>query len=244
MHRHRSFPLSRDECGGGLMGEITCPRDLAYHCSNQGKDPDLRQARHPGRSRHYTSHPIVAHNHHTLRYLKITHYVQSHIHKMAPKRKTAGPATKSQQSTLAFHGSSNKVTKSGVKAQGAKKNLLEKKLKDATPEILEISDSEPTTTEAAIIEQTEQEVQAQEVESTPEEDRARCISDAAIKKYWAAKEKQRRAPRAHQGGLTLDDKILREFDMSAHYGVSLTQPAACSAQLPHTGCTANTICAV
>ncbi|KNG47013.1 dna polymerase delta subunit 4 [Stemphylium lycopersici] len=137
---------------------------------------------------------------------------------MAPKRRTTGPVTKSQQSTLAFHGSSNKVTKSGVKAQGAKKNLLEKKLKDATSEILEISGAEPTRTEAAIIEQTEQEVQAQQVESTPEEDRARRISDGAIKKYWAAKEKQRRAPRAHQGGLRLHDKILREFDMSAHYG--------------------------
>jgi len=137
---------------------------------------------------------------------------------MAPKRKASGPAAKSQQSTLAFHGTTNRVTKSGVKAQGAKKNLLEAKLKDVKPETIDISDTEPTTTEAAIIEQTEQEVKAQEVESTPEEDQARRISDAAIKKYWAAKEKQRRAPRAHQGTLSLHEKILREFDMSAHYG--------------------------
>ena len=140
--------------------------------------------------------------------------------KMAPRRKASAPAAKSQQSTLAFHGTTNRVTKAGVKSQGAKKNILEAKLKDIKPEVADIPNTEPTTTEAAIIEQTEQEVKAQEVESTPDEDRARRISDAAIKKYWTAKEKQRLASRAHQGGLSLHDKILREFDMSAHYGVS------------------------
>ncbi|CAI9632501.1 unnamed protein product [Alternaria burnsii] len=137
---------------------------------------------------------------------------------MAPRRKASAPAAKSQQSTLAFHGTTNRVTKAGVKSQGAKKNILEAKLKDIKPEVADISNTEPTITEAAIIEQTEQEVKAQEVESTPDEDRARRISDAAIKKYWTAKEKQRLAQRAHQGGLSLHDKILREFDMSAHYG--------------------------
>lgn len=144
--------------------------------------------------------------------------------KMAPRRKASAPAAKSQQSTLAFHGTTNRVTKAGVKSQGAKKNILEAKLKDIKPEVADISNTEPTTTEAAIIEQTEQEVKAQEVESTPDEDRARRISDAAIKKYWTAKEKQRLAPRAHQGGLSLHNRILREFDMSAHYGVSSESP--------------------
>ena len=138
---------------------------------------------------------------------------------MPPKRRVSGPATKSQQ-TLAFHGASNKVTKSGIKAQGAKKNLLETKIKDATLEVVDIFDIEPTTIEADIVKQTEQEVKAQQVESTPQEDMARRISDAAIKKYWAAKEKQRIAPRVHQGELDLHEKILREFDMSGHYGVS------------------------
>jgi DNA polymerase delta subunit 4 len=144
---------------------------------------------------------------------------------MPPKRRASGPATKSQQSTLAFHGASNKVTKSGIKAQGAKKRILDTKTKDIKPEVIDISDTEPTTTaEAAIIEQTEQEVKAQQVESTPEEDRARRISDAAIKKYWAAKEKERSTPRVHQQSLDLHEKVLREFDMSSHYGVSLSIP--------------------
>ena len=141
---------------------------------------------------------------------------------MPPKRKNPGPAPKSQQSTLAFHGSSNKVTKSGIKAPGAKQSILEAKPKDVEPEIVDISDTAPTTIETAIIEQTEHEVKTQQTESTPDEDQARRISDAAIKKYWAAKEKQRLAPRVHQGALSLHDKILREFDMSAHYGVSVT----------------------
>ncbi|KAJ4368274.1 hypothetical protein N0V83_006630 [Neocucurbitaria cava] len=138
---------------------------------------------------------------------------------MPPKRRSTGPATKAQQSTLAFHGASNKVTKAGARAQGAKKNLPDQSsTKDAKPEVIEIEDSEPTTAETAIIDQTEQEIKAQQVDSTPEEDQARRVTDAAIKKYWAAKEKQRMAPRVHQQDLTVHEKILREFDMSAHYG--------------------------
>ncbi|EMD69822.1 hypothetical protein GGP41_000008 [Bipolaris sorokiniana] len=137
---------------------------------------------------------------------------------MPPKGRTPRAATKSQQSTLAFHGSTNKVTKSGIKPQAAKKSNVEKKLKDATPELLETWGAELTTTEVAIIEQTEQEVEGQRVESTPEEEQARRISGAVIKRYWAEKEKQRRAARVHQEGLSVHDKVLREFDMSAHYG--------------------------
>ncbi|KAL6710022.1 hypothetical protein ACN47E_009813 [Coniothyrium glycines] len=138
---------------------------------------------------------------------------------MPPKRRASGPATKSQQSTLAFHGASNKVTKPNARLQGAKKNLLSPvKPKALAPEVVEIPESEPTTAEAAIIEQTEQEVEPQQAESTPEEEAARRISDAAIKRYWAAKEKQRVAPRVHQQDLSIQEKILREFDMSGHYG--------------------------
>jgi DNA polymerase delta subunit 4 len=141
---------------------------------------------------------------------------------MPPKRRASGPATKSQQqSTLAFHGASNKVTKAGVRAPDTKKNLLPPAAptKDEKPDVIEIID-EPTTEEAAIIDQTTEEVAAQQAHSTPEEDEARQISEAALGKYWAAKEKQRMAPRVHQQDLSLHEKILREFDMSAHYGVS------------------------
>ncbi|KAF2129516.1 hypothetical protein P153DRAFT_366905 [Dothidotthia symphoricarpi CBS 119687] len=140
---------------------------------------------------------------------------------MPPKRLASG-AIKPQQSTLAFHGSSNKVTKAGAKAQNAKKSLLsEPVIKDVKPEVIDLDVVEvtkPTTAEAAIIQQTEKEVVAQQVESTPEEDHARRVSDTAIKKYWATKEKQRMAPRVHQQDLSIHGKILREWDMSAQFG--------------------------
>ncbi|KAH5655158.1 hypothetical protein HBI23_148330 [Parastagonospora nodorum] len=140
---------------------------------------------------------------------------------MAPKRRVSGPATKSSQSTLAFHGASNKVTKPSTRAPSGKKNVLAKVVKkqeEAKPEIIELID-EPTTAEAALIDQTKEEVvEAQQAQSTPEEEKARRISEAAIEKYWAAKEKLRTAPRVHQSDLSLHEKVLREFDMSAQYG--------------------------
>ncbi|KAH8728741.1 DNA polymerase delta, subunit 4-domain-containing protein [Phaeosphaeriaceae sp. PMI808] len=145
---------------------------------------------------------------------------------MPPKKRTSGPAAKSQQSTLAFHGTSNKVTKAGIRAPNAKDNLdspvsaKEVKLEvkpEAKPEVIGLVE-EPTTEDAAIIDRVKEEVEVQQVQSTPEEDEAREISNAAIKKYWATKEKQRLAPRVHQQDLSVHEKILREFDMSAQYG--------------------------
>src|SRR4051812_38811271 len=101
---------------------------------------------------------------------------------MPPKRRSAGLAGKSQQSTLAFHGASNKVIKPGTRASNAKKNLLaESAKKDEKPTNADVrvkDVDEPTTAEAAIIEQTEQE--QQQTQSTPEEDEARRITKKRI----------------------------------------------------------------
>ncbi|OSS45008.1 hypothetical protein B5807_09361 [Epicoccum nigrum] len=141
---------------------------------------------------------------------------------MPPKRRVSGPATKSQQSTLAFHGGANKVTKPGTRAQDAKKNLQSKGATKATKlEVIDleaVEQAKPTTVEADIIDQVEKEVAALETERNPDDEAARRITDAAIKKYWTAKEKQRTAPRIHQDDLSLHEKVLREFDMSSHYG--------------------------
>lgn len=155
---------------------------------------------------------------------------------MPPKRRTSGTTSKSHQSTLAFHGASNKVTKSGTRAQNAKKNIIDQPAaKDTKPEVANVvttDSTEPTTAEAAIIEQTEQEVVAQQITSTPEEDEARKISEAKIKKYWADKEEERKAFRVHQNDLSIHEKVLREFDMSGQYGVSIpfSNRHACSRQ--------------
>jgi DNA polymerase delta subunit 4 len=143
---------------------------------------------------------------------------------MPPKRRASGPTAKSQQSTLAFHGGANKVTKPGARAQDAKKNALSKSAPKAIKlEVIDlktVEETKPTTVEADIIDQVEKEVAAQKVETAPEDEAAKRITDAAIKKYWTAKEKQRLAPRVHQNDISLHEKILREFDMSAQYGVS------------------------
>lgn len=137
---------------------------------------------------------------------------------MPPKRRSTGGAAKSSQSTLAFHGASNKVTKPGASLRTSKKDLL-----SSTPSKLIQSDptedGSPTTAEAAIIEQAQQEVAAQEVTSAPEDERARTLTEAKIKQYWQKKEKERKAPRVHQQGLSLHEKVLREWDTSGQYGV-------------------------
>ncbi|ORY09682.1 DNA polymeras-like protein delta subunit 4 [Clohesyomyces aquaticus] len=141
---------------------------------------------------------------------------------MPPKRRSSGIAPKSGQSTLAFHGASNKVTKPGTRAQNTKKNIVADPVAESPKaDVVEIDatvGSEPTTTEASLLDQTEKEIVAQQAASTPEEDEARRITDARINKYWTAKEKARKAPRVHQNGLSLHEKILQEWDMSGQYG--------------------------
>lgn len=54
-----------------------------------------------------------------------------------------------------------------------------------------------------------------------EEEQARKVSDTQIKRYWRQKEQQRLAPRVHQEDLSVYEKVLREWDMSNQYGVSI-----------------------
>ncbi|KAF2645379.1 hypothetical protein P280DRAFT_417041 [Massarina eburnea CBS 473.64] len=133
---------------------------------------------------------------------------------MPPKRRASGQV-KSNQSTLAFHGASNKVTKSGTRSASAKNISDEASEKNAKPDSKEVvvieETEEPTMAEAAIIEQIEQ------AQSTPEEDEARKITAKKIQAYWRI-ESQSLAPRAHQKDLSLEQKILRKFDTSGHYG--------------------------
>lgn len=141
---------------------------------------------------------------------------------MPPKRRSTGPAAKSQQSTLAFHGASNKVIKPGARAADAKKNLLSKQVKDEEPVVqdvkIEEEIEEPTTAEATIIEQAEQ---VQEAQPTPEEEEARRVTAKQIEAYWKKQVAENGAPRAHQEDLSLEEKVLRKFDMSGQYGVRM-----------------------
>jgi DNA polymerase delta subunit 4 len=139
---------------------------------------------------------------------------------MPTKRRTSGLATKAQQSTLAFHGSTNRVTKPTRVSNGKKPVIPEGVAKCTKPDVVDIDaleESKLTTVEADVIFQVEKDIAA---ESTPEEEEAKQITETAIKKYWATKERQRLAPRVHQQDLSVHQKILREFDVSGQYGVS------------------------
>ena len=56
---------------------------------------------------------------------------------------------------------------------------------------------------------------------SPEEVKALKVTDAQIKRYWRDREAERRAPRVHQDDLSVEEKVLRYWDMSSQYGVSL-----------------------
>lgn len=68
--------------------------------------------------------------------------------------------------------------------------------------------------------------EAEEVaEAVPEKSEAELkaekVTESQINKYWKAIEKERIAPRVHQEGLSLSEKVLRYFDVSSQYGVSI-----------------------
>jgi len=118
-------------------------------------------------------------------------------------RTSGGPAVKGSQKTLSFNNS--KVTKS---TSAKEKPVLTPK---ATIELGHVT-SEPVVSQQAKVEIASL--------KTEEEERAAKVTDAQIKTYWRECQKSRRAPRVHQEDLSVEEKILRLFDMSSHYGVS------------------------
>jgi DNA polymerase delta subunit 4 len=51
--------------------------------------------------------------------------------------------------------------------------------------------------------------------------RAEAVSEKQIVKYWKDIEALRIAPRVHVDDLSVGEKVLRYFDVSSQYGVSL-----------------------
>lgn len=93
---------------------------------------------------------------------------------------------------------------------------------------------ETVAEETDVIEEPEEEVEPvveQVSEKSEAELKAEKITDAQIKSYWRAIEKQRKAPRVHQEGLDLAEKVLRYFDVSSQYGVSLSCKPLCPLRL-------------
>jgi DNA polymerase delta subunit 4 len=166
-----------------------------------------------------------------------------------PRGRPATSARKTsagRQNTLSFAGKPTKVTKPGQQTTTLGKNAEAKAQKLLSEQPTQVSiatpsvsgdetisidtksaetkaqdakiENELTTAELAFRDQT----QAEHVERTPEEEQASKISDTQIKKYWKAKEDARIYPRVHQEGMSLHEKVLREFDLSSHFGVSIS----------------------
>ncbi|MCJ1288188.1 hypothetical protein MMC26_007543 [Xylographa opegraphella] len=143
----------------------------------------------------------------------------------APRRKSGNAAsTARSQQPLSFHVRSNKITKPSVSAAAksldkadAKKLIEAAETASPSPAAEEADvqiEEEPTTAELAIRSQ----VEAEKKERTDAEVRASKITDAQVKRYWKKKEDERKAPRVHQQGLSVEEKVLREFDLSSQFG--------------------------
>ena len=124
------------------------------------------------------------------------------------------------QSTISFH---NKVTKN-VGHDAKKAVVSSPAVAKVEPEKLAEEEVVEVVTPAAEEEEEEEpEIETKEVvpEKSEAEIKAEKVSDAQIAKYWKGIEKLRVAPRVHQEQLSLSEKVLRYFDVSSQYGVSL-----------------------
>ncbi|KAL2759745.1 hypothetical protein ACRALDRAFT_1067522 [Sodiomyces alcalophilus JCM 7366] len=146
---------------------------------------------------------------------------------MPPTRRATGGARARHgpakgQSTLSF---SNRVSKS-VSRHDAKKSIVSPAIhKGSDEDIQEVTkvDVEPEETveveketEGEAEETAEEEVQAP-IKSEAEL-RAEKISDAQIAKYWKDVQARNIAPQVHVEDVSFEERILRHFDVSLHYG--------------------------
>ena len=149
------------------------------------------------------------------------------------RRKPSNPSTRAQK-TLTFGPNSNKVTKPSLPPPSKKLS------KPAQDEISKAITSETSTPEPESEAQTKPEAPhpdpqiqsprtlairkqsaAAQAEGSEVEQKAGKIPETQLRKYWKGKEDERIAQRVHQQGLSVNEKILRHFDLSSQYGVSL-----------------------
>jgi DNA polymerase delta subunit 4 len=121
-------------------------------------------------------------------------------------RSSTGPATKGAQSTLSF-GNRSRVTKAVPPSSKLSKDVT-KSIKakistpDPEPESTEIIPSKVDTpelghitSEAAVEKQAKVELSKNEMEKSEEVRKAESISDAQMKRYWKAREAERKMHR-------------------------------------------------
>ncbi|KAL6885162.1 DNA polymerase delta, subunit 4 domain-containing protein [Trichoderma longibrachiatum] len=132
------------------------------------------------------------------------------------------------QSTISFTGKVTKAVPKDLKKAASDSAIARTTIperpasKDDVNKEVEKEAVESVAEETDVIEEPEEEEAEPAVEQVPEKSEAELkaekITDAQIKSYWRAIEKQRKAPRVHQEGLDLAEKVLRYFDVSSQYG--------------------------
>ncbi|EGD92069.2 hypothetical protein H112_00358 [Trichophyton rubrum D6] len=155
---------------------------------------------------------------------------------MAPRRKAA-ESRKNNQATLQF-GTQSKISKPFSNA-----SIPGKDLKQKSPSPKEISLPTHSLPKKQDEEQLQLQEPAAEVKATPasttstavvheqaraeaalpkskEDEQAEALTVKQLQAYWRAEEKKRTASRVHQADLSIEERILRHFDLCSQYGVS------------------------
>ncbi|KAL2849556.1 DNA polymerase delta, subunit 4-domain-containing protein [Aspergillus pseudoustus] len=146
---------------------------------------------------------------------------------MPPARRRGGKAaaTRSTQPVLSF-GAKSRVTKPSAapSTPSDKTKALGEPLaatlsdKESPRETLEsdvTSPSQPHVAELAVRQQAKAEIQQP---LTEDDKKATKISKKQLLEYWKREESKSRGPRVHHDDLSLEEKILRHFDLSSQYG--------------------------
>ncbi|KAL4923918.1 putative DNA polymerase delta subunit 4 [Aspergillus undulatus] len=141
---------------------------------------------------------------------------------MPPARRRGGntASTRSNQPVLSF-GAKSRVTKpSAAPSTPSEKTKALEPLasavsrKDASKDTSEEPEN-PHVTELAVRSQAKAEIQQPLSELDKQ---AAKITKKQLQEYWIREEAQSRGPRVHHENLSLDEKILRHFDLSSQYG--------------------------
>lgn len=154
---------------------------------------------------------------------------------MARKKSGHTASTRNAQPTLSFNYKSAKVTKpSAIDATGNKK-----KTENISPAVKRTQDTVEDEADQAIATETPTVNQIPVVDEAVKDEaeiEAEKIPDKALTRYWQAEEAKRKARRGmnsgqfhhrlvqfsrhtvHQDDLSMNEKILRHFDLSSQYG--------------------------
>ncbi|DAA73582.1 TPA_exp: putative DNA polymerase delta subunit 4 [Trichophyton benhamiae CBS 112371] len=153
---------------------------------------------------------------------------------MAPRRKAA-ESRKSNQATLQF-GSQSKISKPFSNASIPGKDLKQKstspkeislpthslpKKQDEGQQQLQEPTAEVTATPASTTSTAVVHEQARAEAALPkskEDEQAEALTLKQLHAYWRAEERKRTASRVHQADLSIEEKILRHFDLCSQYG--------------------------